>query len=64
LGAIGHQVLAAAGFVAVLTGFSQLKESDKRSQASKYKACSRASVSDLSQRFFDAFGKSPTLLAL
>jgi hypothetical protein len=30
-GAFCHQVLATAGFAAVLTGFSQFEENDKRS---------------------------------
>jgi hypothetical protein len=64
LGAIGHQVLAVAGFAAVLTGFSHLEESDKRSKALNYKGCSALSVSDLSQQFFDALVKSPAFLAV
>jgi hypothetical protein len=52
--AIGHQVLAIAGFVAFLTLFSHLKEIDKRSKAVKLKTCSAWSVSGMSQQFFDA----------
>jgi hypothetical protein len=33
LGAIGHQVLAVTAFAAVLMGFSQSEENDKRSKA-------------------------------
>jgi hypothetical protein len=64
LGAIGHQRLAAAGFAAVLTGFSHLEENDKRSKGLNYKGCSAVSVSDLSQQFFDAFRKNPAFLAV
>ncbi|WP_148053227.1 hypothetical protein [Pseudomonas frederiksbergensis] len=64
LGAIGHQVLAAAGFAAVLTGFSHVEENDKRSIAFNYKGCSALSVSDLSQQFFDALRKNPAFLAV
>jgi hypothetical protein len=64
LGAIGHQVLAVSGFAAVLTGFSHVEENDKRSKGLNYKGCSALSVSDLSQRFFDAFRKSRAFLAV
>jgi hypothetical protein len=49
--AIGHQVLAIAGFVASLTLFSHPEESDKRSKAAKLTTCSRWSVSGMSQQF-------------
>ncbi|MBT9268161.1 MULTISPECIES: hypothetical protein [Pseudomonas] len=62
--AIGHQVLAIAGFVAFLTLFSNPEENDKRSKAVKLKTCSGWSVSGMSQRFFDASGKSQAFLAL
>jgi hypothetical protein len=64
LGAIGHQVLAVAGFAAVLTGFLHFEENDKRSKGLKYKGCSALGVSDLSQRFFDALVKSRAFLAV
>jgi hypothetical protein len=64
LGAIGHQVLAIAGFVPSLTLFSQFKENDGRSKAANLKAFSNLSVSDLSHRFFDALPESQPFLAL
>jgi hypothetical protein len=64
LGAKCHQVLVGAGFVAVLKGFKGIEENDGRSSALKVRGIFPTCVSDLSQRFFDALCKSPTILAL